>query len=460
MPLPGPRSGVRRQATVAAAAVVAAALVLGASALVLVLQSSLTRALQDSITAVLNEDTNILASEGAAGLARSERDEGPDNVLVQVIAHDDSGAHVAYTSKPSRTQPISSLRPSVRETTTSGVSAIPLPFDLSDPLVVARGVEHEGTPFVLVAEASQESLERAVHTTAVLLAVALPFLVGLTAVVTWWRVGRALSSVEAIRSQVERTSASRLQDRVPVPPSDDEIARLAVTMNSMLGRLEASQRAQRRFVSDASHELRSPIATIRASLDVVSPDDPETSWDQLAPILRNETRRMGTLVDNLLLLSQADDGAITLVRREVDLDDVVEREARRLRQLSSAAVRLDSTPVRVVGDEHQLQQVVRNLLDNAARHASTQVSIALTMQDDWAVLRVGDDGPGIRSADRERIFERFVRLDESRSRHSGGAGLGLAIARELTVAHGGTLTAADAPAGGACFELTLPLQPA
>ena len=165
---------------------------------------------------------------------------------------------------------------------------------------------------------------------------------------------------------------------------------------------------------------------------------------------------MGTLVDNLLLLSQADDGAITVVRREVDLDDVVEGEARRLRQLSPLAVRLDSTPVRVVGDEHQLQQVVRNLLDNAARHATTEVVITLTTEDERAVLRVEDDGPGIRPADRERVFERFVRLDAARSRDDGGAGLGLAIARDIAVRHGGTLTAQEAPTGGALFELHLP----
>lgn len=173
--------------------------------------------------------------------------------------------------------------------------------------MVARGVEHAGSRYVLVAEASQAAHVQAVRTTAILLAASLPLLISLTGVVTWWRVGRALSSVEAIRSQVERTSASRLGDRVPVPESDDEIAHLAVTMNSMLGRLEASQRAQRRLVSDASHELRSPISTIRAALDVVSTDDPDTSWQQLDPILRTETERMGKLVDNLLLLSKADD---------------------------------------------------------------------------------------------------------------------------------------------------------
>jgi signal transduction histidine kinase len=450
-------SGVRGQATVAAAAVVAVALLVGSAVLVLVLQGALTQTLQDSVTSVVDEDASVLSVDGTAGLARSERDEGPDNVLVQVIAHEDGTARVVYTSKPSRTEPVTDARPAAGETMVSGRSSFPLPLDLQDPLVVARGVEVGGVTYVLAAQTSQEAREQAVRTTAILLAVALPLLVALTAMITWWRVGRALSSVEAVRSHVERTSASRLQDRVPVPPTHDEIARLAVTMNSMLSRLETSQRAQRRFVSDASHELRSPLATIRASLDVISPDDPDTSWEQLDPILRAETERMSRLVDNLLLLSQADDHALTVSHRDVDLDDLVDQEARRLRRLTPLDVRLSNATVRVRGDEHQLQQVLRNLLDNAARHAAHTVAVTVEPGADGAVVRVEDDGPGIPEADRERVFERFVRLDESRSRHSGGAGLGLAIARELAVAHGGSLVVHESPTGGACFELTLPV---
>ncbi len=451
------RSGVRQQATLAAAAVVAVALLLGSAVMVLVLQGALTQTLQDSITSVVDEDANVLATKGPAGLGNSERDEGADNVLVQVIRHEDGTAHVDYTSKESRTEPMTDLQPAAGETMVSGRSSVPLPLDPQDPLVVVRGVERDGISYVLAAQVSQETRQQAVRTTAVLLAAALPILVSLTAMITWWRVGRALRSVEAVRSHVERTSASRLRDRVPVPDTDDEIARLAVTMNSMLGRLETSQRAQRRFVSDASHELRSPLATIRASLDVIRPGDPDTSWEQLDPILRAETERMSRLVDHLLLLSQADDHALSVTHHDVDLDDLVDGEVRRLRRLTSLTVRLDNVAVRVHGDEHQLQQVLRNLLDNAVRHATDVVAVTVTKEDGAAVVRIEDDGRGIPPADREHVFERFVRLDESRSRHSGGAGLGLAIARELTVAHGGSLLLGMSPWGGACFELRLPL---
>jgi len=437
--------------------VVAVALLLGSTVLVLVLQGALTQALQDGITSVVEEDANALARDGTAGLARSERDEGADNVLVQVIRHDGETARVLYTSKATRTQPVTDLQPAAGETMVSGRSALPLPLDLQDPLVVARGVDHGGVSYVLAAQASQEARAQAVRTTAMLLGVALPFLVALTALIAWWRVGRALSSVEAVRSHVERTTASRLHDRVPVPATGDEVAHLAVTMNSMLGRLEASQGAQRRFVSDASHELRSPLATIRASFDVISPGDPDTSWEQLDPILRAETERMSRLVDNLLLLSQADDHALSVSHGDVDLDDLVDREARRMRQLTPLTVRLDNAAVRVHGDEHQLEQVLRNLLDNAARHGESVIAVTVVRGPDGAIVRVEDDGPGIPPAERERVFERFVRLEERRSRHSGGAGLGLAIARELALAHGGELAVGDSPLGGARFELRLPL---
>ncbi len=456
MARPRSRPGVRRQATIAAAAVVAAALLLGGAGLVLVLQRALTQTLQDSLTGILDEDATVLAARGTAGLELSERNEGPDNVLVQVISR--ASGSVVYTSRPGRSTPTTTLSPQEGQTLVTGRSLMPRPSSLQVPLVMARGVDHADAPYVLVASASQSTRQQAVLTTATLLTVAVPLLVALTAFVTWWRVGRALASVEAIRAQVERTGASRLHDRVPVPQTDDEVSHLAETMNSMLERLENAQRTQRRFVADASHELRSPLATIRTSLEVVDPGDPETSWEQLSPIVRAETERMGRLVDNLLLLSRADDATLAEVRREVDLDDLVDREARRVRALSSVAVHVHNRPVRVLGDEHQLEQVLRNLLENASRHARSTVEITVTPDARRVLVQVDDDGPGIQQGDRERVFERFVRLDASRSRASGGAGLGLAIARELTVAHGGTLVARDAPLGGARLELSLPLR--
>ena len=452
-----PRPGVRRQATVAAAAVVAVALLLGGGVLVLALQRALTQTLQASIVTVVDEDAAVFASAGTAGLERSERDEGPDNVLVQVISYRNGAARVEYTSRATRSDLATTLRPAVGETRITGATLLPMPPGRQDPLVVARGIEHDGVPYVLAAAASQAARAEAVFTTAALLAGALPLLVALTALIAWWRVGRALESVEAIRLQVERTSAAHLEDRLPVPATDDEIAHLAETMNGMLERLDSAQRAQRRFVADASHELRSPLATIRTSLELVHPQDPETSWEQLSPIVRSEAERMSRLVENLLLLSKSDDASLVTVPREVDLDDLLDAEVHRLGNTSALAIHSDLPPVRVLGDEHQLKQILRNLLDNAATHARSTVSVSVSARGQRAVVLVDDDGPGVALEDRVRIFQRFVRLDASRSRDSGGSGLGLAIAQDLAQAHHGTLSVAESPLGGARFVLELPL---
>jgi signal transduction histidine kinase len=229
----------------------------------------------------------------------------------------------------------------------------------------------------------------------------------------------------------------------------------------MLERLDSAQRAQRRFVADASHELRSPLATIRTSLELVHPHDPETSWEQLSPIVRSEAERMSRLVENLLLLSKSDDASLVTVPREVDLDDLLGAEVHRLGNTSALSIHADLPPVRVLGDEHQLTQILRNLLDNAATHArsTVAVSVSVSAREQSAVVLVDDDGPGVAPDDRARIFQRFVRLDASRSRDSGGSGLGLAIAQDLAQAHHGALSVTESPLGGARFALNLPLRP-
>jgi signal transduction histidine kinase len=273
---------------------------------------------------------------------------------------------------------------------------------------------------------------------------------------TFWFVGRSLLPVERIRRQVAAIGARRLDERVPVPAADDEIRRLAITMNAMLDRLEAASNAQRRFVADASHELRSPLATLRAAVDVSVEDAGATSWRELSPGMRAEVDRMSRLVDDLLLLAKVDEHGLSLDRGDVDLDDVVESEARRVRDLGAVAVSAATQPVRVTGDAAKLAQVVRNLSDNAVRHANGAVRFELALEDGVAVLHVDDDGPGVPAADRDRVFDRFVRLDPSRGRESGGSGLGLAITREIALAHAGRVEAGESPLGGARFTVVLP----
>ena len=245
-------------------------------------------------------------------------------------------------------------------------------------------------------------------------------------------------------------SEKDLAERVPVPAARDEVGRLAETMNGMIARLEQAQNVQRRFVADASHELRSPLATIGAGLELLQDSDPST-----VGALRGETRRLGRLVDDLLLLARADERGLQPRHDEVDLDEIVEAERGRPYE-DGMCTEVRAEHVRVVGDRSQLVRVLRNLVDNAHRHARSRVLVTLGRDGDRAVLDVADDGPGVPAADRIRIFERFVRLDDARARADGGSGLGLAIVAEVVAAHDGQVWVEDAPSGGALFRVRLP----
>jgi signal transduction histidine kinase len=241
------------------------------------------------------------------------------------------------------------------------------------------------------------------------------------------------------------------------PPTGDEIAALATTMNGMLDRLEASDRAQRRFVADASHELRSPIATLTTTVEVAAADPSGQTWPEMAPVLRSQSRRMGRLVEDLLTLARIDDTGLRLRTADTDLDEVVREEITRMRPALRHELRVQVEPARIRGDAGRLQQVLRNLLSNAERHAESWIAVRLRTEGQEAVLTVDNDGAAIAPEDRERVFERFVRLDDSRARDTGGSGLGLAISRELVAAHGGTIRAGEDPGGNCRFVVRLPL---
>jgi signal transduction histidine kinase len=228
-------------------------------------------------------------------------------------------------------------------------------------------------------------------------------------------------------------------------------------MNRMLGRLQRAHQRQRRFVADASHELRSPVASIRQHAEVALAHPASTTTGELAATVLAEDLRIERLVEDLLLLARADEHALPARRRQVDLDDLVFDEARRLRAATGLRVDVGAVSAgRVDGDADGLRRVLRNLGDNAARHASGRIGFALAERDGAAVLVVDDDGPGIPEADRERVLERFVRLDDARARDAGGSGLGLAIVAELVAAHGGAVGVAGSPFGGARVEVSLP----
>jgi len=287
------------------------------------------------------------------------------------------------------------------------------------------------------------------HLAWILLPAILAALLALAA--TRWLVGRSLRPVDEMRRQLESITATDLNRRVDTPETGDELERLGIALNDTIDRLGAALAANERFVADAAHELRSPIAGVRAALEVQSFRDPDGLIDDSIA----ELDRASRLVDDLLVLSRRQAG--TLRRADVDLDDVVVRELAASRQrFPDVTIDGEIEPVRVTGDPDALRRVAANLIENACAYGNGSVLVTLTPTDGECVLRVDDDGPGIPPGSRELVFERFARLDESRSRTTGGSGLGLAIVHELVAAHGGTVSITEADAGGARVEVTLP----
>jgi signal transduction histidine kinase len=309
-----------------------------------------------------------------------------------------------------------------------------------------------------VAARSLASVDGTIGTVVSLLAVALPILLIVLGLTIWFVVGRALRPVDRMRQQVDEVTASSLDRRVADPGTNDEVGRLAHTMNRMLQRLDDSRRSQNRFISDASHELKSPLASLRQYAEVARAHPDRISPDELSTAVLDEGGRLESLVQGMLVLARADERSLARPATLVDLDDIVFAEARRLRE--STSLTLDSSGVAAAqlrGDAGLLAQLVRNLVDNAVRHATSTVALAVHADepDGTVVLAVEDDGQGVPEADRRRVFERFVRLDEARARDGGGSGLGLAIVREIAAAHGGGVSVEEGARGGARFVVTL-----
>ena len=285
----------------------------------------------------------------------------------------------------------------------------------------------------------------------------IPIVLALAAVLVWVVVGRALRPVDRLRGDVDAIVATGLGQRVGAPGTADEIDRLASTMNDMLGRLDDQAEARRRFVSDASHELKSPVANVRALVESAGDDPSPEQWAELRTALVGESNRLQLLVDDLLFLARGDEGRLEPAQAVVHLDDVVFDEAERLNPLTTVTVDASSiTPVDVVGDQALLARLVRNLVENAARHATSRVRLDLHTDRAWARFVVSDDGPGVPDAEQARVFERFARVETGRGRTAGGTGLGLAIVAQIARDHGGRVQVGTSEEGGAAFVVDLP----
>lgn len=286
------------------------------------------------------------------------------------------------------------------------------------------------------------------------------FLTLSAATAAWLLIGRALAPVDAITRRVAEITAGNLSERVPIPSREDEIGVLALTMNTMLGRLEASDLRRRQFISDASHELRTPVAVLQSEAEVARRCPDTTTVDQLSDVVLSESDRLGRMIEDLLALARDDEAESAAGPREgstlgdVDVDEVVLAESRRSRRV--AVDRSGVSAGRIAGRTDHLERAIAHLLDNATRHASERVAVGVATQGGEVVCWVDDDGSGISEKDRQRVFERFVRLDDARDRDRGGAGLGLAVVRSTIESMGGTVDAIDSPLGGIRFEIRWP----
>lgn len=444
--------GVSVKSAIVSASVVLVAVLITGAGLVAVLYVSLLSSVDDAAARRVGDIVAALEFDTAAELDDAVLATDQRVFSVQVVGADGTVLRRSATAPDVPIPPVSEFG----ETMRSGLSDDRSPAD--DMRMAGRTAQTATGRYTVIVGAGSESAERTAGIVAILLAVAAPIIASVAAFVSYRLVKRSLRSVDDIRSRVAEISASDLGERVPVPRPRDEISALAATMNEMLARVESGHAVQRRFVGDASHELRSPLASIISALEVAQ-DYPEILDDDLRNgTLIPEAYRMQTLVEDLLLLARADERGI--VRREdaIHLDVLAESEAMRLRRETRLDVRLDTEPATVVGDLNGIGRILRNLIDNAARHAASMIALEVRVRDDDAVVTVSDDGPGVPEADRQRVFERFVRLDSARSRDGGGSGLGLAIVAEIVAGHGGTARIDERSGGGAVVTVTLPAR--
>lgn len=442
------RATLRTRATLLATALTGLTLLLGSVALVLTLESRLTTGADQLAQSRVRDLLDLAAAGALPPDLTTLNDEG----VAQVV--DSRDQVVAASPNISGKPPIAHLVPG------SGleVRTVNAPDDAETEtyrLWAGSGPSPDGQVTVYVGS-SLESVHEASHTLRRSLQIGGPVVLLLLAAGTWLVLGGALRRVDRIRTEVDAITEERLDRRVPESDVDDEVGRLAVTMNRMLDRLQASQIRQRSFVADVSHDLQSPLAAARAQIEVALAHPESTDLALLGRDLLTTTGEMEQLVSDLLFLAAADSGAAVAVPTAVDLEDVVLEEVARARP--GANVRIDTSgvsaaPARASRDE--VRRIVRNLLDNALAHASTGVELRVGVEDDSARLDVIDDGAGVDDDDRERIFERFYRGDRARTRHATGSGLGLAIARTLAQRNGGDLSLADDAPGGH-FVLRLP----
>jgi heavy metal sensor kinase len=330
----------------------------------------------------------------------------------------------------------------------------------------AQALTRQGQPRVLVVVKSLAEVNHSVHRLIVLLLIGGAAALLLIALGGFLLARHALRPVATITAQANRIGIKRLGERIPSPRVLDEIGRLVTTLNAMLDRLDRGVQEQHRLVADASHELRTPLAVMRSELDVaLLEEDLTAAAREVLVSARDEVDRMTRIVENLLTLAQADECKLELHRQPVDLLEIAAAVTRTLDSLAASrgvSIRVSGEPAAVLGDSERLHQVVTNLLVNAVKYTrpNSDVRVRSWREAGQARLEISDAGEGIDEAALEHVFDRFYRVDRSRSREGGGSGLGLAICREIIEAHGGRVWATSEPGSGASFFVSIPAAPA
>jgi signal transduction histidine kinase len=449
---------LRLRLTVLTSGLLCVALVIGALALTSVLSASRISAL-DGIVAVRATTIASLAADDRVPPTLPVSEPGEISQLL-----DAEGRVVATSANASRTLPV--VPPDVlaelrAEAQADGSRGAPLmrttslsAYDGQARLALVP-TTYRGDPVTVVTTMPLGEIQALLRALSLALVVVVPVLTALVAWAVWLALGRALHPVEELRRAAAQVSRSGGTGALPVPARGDELAALASTLNEMLDRIEVGAARQRAFVADAAHELRSPITALRTSIEVAREHPDAYSGGELEAELEGEVLRMQALVDDLLLLAKV--GSTPVRRTDTDLAQVATEAATLARATAAPRGGRPAVAVEVKGggraqaDPAAIGRVVRNLVDNALRHASSRVCVVVS---DASVV-VDDDGAGIPPLDRDRVFERFVRLGDAREREAGGSGLGLAIAREIAREHGGDVTLEEAPAGGLRAVLTL-----
>jgi heavy metal sensor kinase len=327
--------------------------------------------------------------------------------------------------------------------------------------LAARPTIRRGRWQVAVAAESMATVDRSVRRVLVLLLVAGPAALLATAMGGWWLARRALRPIDRMTARAAAIDLARIEDRLVVPRTGDEVAYLARTLNAMLDRIEHGVSEQHRLVADASHELRTPLAAMRAEIDVsLRVDELPPAARRVLGSAREEVDRMTRTVDDLLVLASVDEGRLELLVEPLDLHDVVARAVASLHPLArthNVTVALDGPTAMTVGDADRLGHALRNLVENAIQFspAGGEVAVSTWAADGEVGVTVRDQGPGVALDVRELIFDRFFRADRSRTRSTGGGGLGLAITREIASAHAGRVWVEDAGTSGSAFTLAL-----